>query len=96
MITRGMKGVEAVTIESINKHVCNGVGCFLEPYHIVVDQDTVPVKESHRRVPFRLQDRLNHDLVEKQVIQKVTKPADWVHNLVIVEKKDGSLRLPRP
>ena len=28
-----------------------------------------------------------------KVIQKVNKPTDWVHNLVIVEKKDGSLRL---
>ena len=25
------------------------------------------------------------------VIQKVNKPTDWVHNIVIVEKKDGSL-----
>ena len=27
-----------------------------------------------------------------KVIQKINKPADWVHNLVIVEKKDESLR----
>ena len=30
---------------------------------------------------------------QQKVIQKVNKPTDWVHNLVIVEKKDGSLRL---
>ena len=83
-----MKGVEAVTRESINstyKDVCNGLGCFEEPYHIVVKQDTVPGKEPPRRVPFGLQDRLKLklDLMEKhKVIQKVNK-----------KKKDGSLRL---
>ena len=42
LITRGVKGVEAVTTESINstyKDVCNGLGCFEEAYHIVVNYD---------------------------------------------------------
>ena len=99
LITRGVKGVEAVPTESINstyKDVCNGLGCFEELYHIVVEQDTVPVKELHRRVPFGLQYRLKLklDLMEnRKVIQKVNKPTYWVHKLVIVEKKDGFLRL---
>ena len=99
LITRGAKGVETDTTESINStytDVCNGLGCFEEPHHIVVKQDTVPMKEPHRRVPFGLQDRLKLklDLTEKhKIIQKVNKPTDWVHNLVIVEKKGGSLRL---
>ena len=56
----------------------------------------MPVKEPPRRVQFGLQDRLKLklDLMEKhKVMQKVNKPTDWVHNLVIAEKKDGSLRL---
>ena len=99
LITRRGKGVEAVTTESINstyKDVCNGLGCFEETYHIIIEQDTVPVTEPPRRVPFGLQDRLKLklDLMEKyKVIQKVNKPTDWVHNLVTDEKKDGSLRL---
>ena len=47
LITRGVKGVEAVTIESVNstyKDVCKRLGCFEEPCHIVVEQDTGPVK----------------------------------------------------
>ena len=54
------------------------------------------MKEPPRRVPFGLQDRLKLKLDLKEihkVIQKVSKPTEWVHNLVIVEKKDGSLRL---
>ena len=59
LIPRGVKGVEAVTTESVNstyKDVCNGLGCLKEPYHIVVEQDTVPVKEPRRRVPFEFQE----------------------------------------
>ena len=62
---------------------------------IVLEQDTVPVKQPPRRVPFGLHDRMKRklDLMEKQkVIQKVNKLTDWVRNLAIVEKKDGSLR----
>ena len=93
LITRGLNGVEAVTTESINatyKYVCNGLDYFREPYHIVVEQDTVPVKEPPRRFQFGLQDRLKLklNLMEKQrVIQKVNKPADWVHNFMILDKK---------
>ena len=82
LITRGAKGVEAVTTESINstyKDVCNGLGCFEEPYHIVVVP--VPVKGPPQRVPFGLQDRLKLklDLMEKhKVIQKVNKPTDTI------------------
>lgn len=32
-------------------------------------------------------------LEERKIIKKVTEPTDWVNNLVIVEKKDGSLRI---
>ena len=48
LITRGVKDVEAITTESINstyKDVGNGLGCFEEPYHIVVEQDTVSASE---------------------------------------------------
>ena len=32
-------------------------------------------------------------LVEKKIIEKVTEPTDWVSSLVVVEKKNGKLRL---
>ena len=101
LITRGVKSIEAVTTESINstyKDVCNELGCFEEPYHIVVEQDIVPVKEPPRRVPFGLQDRLKLklDLMEKhKVIQKLNKPTDWVHNDCGKERR-FLVTLPRP
>ena len=49
-----------------------------------------------RRVPCSLKQRLKQAIdanVASGVLVKVDKPTDWVHNLVIVEKKNGSLRL---
>ena len=104
LITRGVKGIEAVTPESINstyKDVCNGLGCFEEPYHIVVEQDTVPVKEPPRRVPFGLQDRLKLklDLMEKhKVIQKVNKRTDCRLSgkkvFTVIDLKDAFWQVP--
>ena len=40
------------------------------------------------------------DQLEKDgIVAEVTKPTDWVHNLVVTEKKNGGMRLclnPRP
>ena len=52
--------------------------------------------EPPRRTPHSLHDRLKQKLEEMEsrgVITQVNGPTDWVHNLVIVEKKDNSLRL---
>ena len=72
------------------------LGCFKEPYHIQLKDDAIPVREPPRRVrvPFGLRDRLKtklNKLEEQNVITKMDKPTDWVSNLVIVEKKDGTL-----
>ena len=55
-----------------------------------------PVVNPPRRVPHSLKQRLHHALdknVKSGVLVKVDQPTDWVNNLVIVEKKNGSLRL---
>ena len=47
-------------------------------------------------MPFALREslKIKLDSMEEQgVIKKVDKPTEWVHNLVIVEKKDKSLRI---
>lgn len=47
-------------------------------------------------MPYSLLEKLKeklHELEEKDVIQKVDRPTPWVNSLVIVEKRDGSLRL---
>lgn len=83
----------------INKHknVFEGIGkCTKSECHIELKENVRPVVKPPRRVPFsilsRLKDKLNQ-LVNEGIISKVDRPKNWVSNLVIIEKNDGSLRL---
>lgn len=79
-----------------NKEIFTGVGKFDKPYHIELAKNAVPVVKPPRRVPLKVKEKLKDALdllVQKQIISKVNEARDWVHNLVIVEKLDGNLRL---
>jgi len=82
--------------------VFTGLGKYEEPYKITVDPDVPPVIQRCRRVPYAKLPALKKalDKLESQgVIASVDRPTDWVHNLVITEKKNGSLRIcldPKP
>jgi len=68
----------------------------LGTYHITLHEKHQPVINPARRIPHSLKDRLQQTLernVNSGVLKKVDQPTDWVSNLVVVEKKDGSLRL---
>jgi hypothetical protein len=66
-------------------------------YHIVVDKTVKPVIHRPRKVNSisilgKLKEK--HSQLEKiGVVQKVDKPNPYVNSLVIIEKRDGSLRL---
>ena len=65
-------------------------------YHIELDDKVEPVVHPPRRVPKSLLERLKlklQEVEERDFIQKVDIPTPWVNSLVIVEKRDGSLRL---
>ena len=65
-------------------------------YRITLKENAIPVIHQARRVPHSLRDKLKLSLdanLKCGVLQKVDEPTDWVHNLVIVEKKNGILRL---
>ena len=40
----------------------------------------------------KLKECLNR-LIKNKIIEKVDNPVDWIHNLVVTEKANGSLRL---
>ena len=68
----------------------------LGTYHITLRDNHQPVINPARRIPHSLKNRLQQTLernVTSGVLKKVDEPTDWVSNLVVVEKKDGSLRL---
>jgi hypothetical protein len=78
------------------KNVFIGTGKVQYEHHIELDETVPPVVHPPRRVPLSLHPRLKKtlDALEKQnIIAKVDHPTDWVNSLVIVEKKNGDLRL---
>ena len=83
------------SIKSIYRNVFTGVGT-LGKYHITLCDNSIPRICPPRRVPCSLKQRLKQAIdanVASGVLVKVDEPTDWVHNLVIVEKKNASLRL---
>ena len=83
------------SIKELYKSVFTGLGT-LGKYHITLQNDSNPVVCPPRRVPHSLKDRLQKAIeanVRSGVLVKVDQPTDWVHNLVVVEKKSGALRL---
>lgn len=87
------------TLQSIAKEysdVFTGLGKYPEKYTIRLKDDAQPTIQPPRRVPQSLHEPLKKkldDMTQKKVIEPVDQPTDWVNNLVIAEKKDGSLRL---
>ncbi|KAG7312060.1 hypothetical protein JYU34_001506 [Plutella xylostella] len=82
----------------INKNVelFQGVGEFSEPLELHTQPGTRPVVRPPRRIPHAIKERLREkleSLVNLQIISKVEHPSSFVSNLVIREKKDGTLRI---
>ena len=59
-------------------------------------QDATPVVHPPRKVPYLLKDKLKKELdgmKKNDIIDQVDEPTDWVNSIVIVEKRDGKLRI---
>lgn len=76
--------------------VFEGIGLIPGEHHISLREDAVPVIYAARRVPFRLRDKFKAQLDEMEqrgIVIKVTEPTEWVNPLVVVLKKDNTLRI---
>ena len=72
------------------------VGKLKGEYHIRLDDNAIPIQHSPRRVPAALRDQLKDtldDLVKQQIIAPVTEPTAWINSMVVVPKKNGTLRI---
>ena len=84
------------------KEVFSGIGCYDGEYEIKIDPTVTPKIQPSRVVPFSRRSRLKEMLGKLQnqgIISPVHEPTDWVHNLVLTEKKNGTLRMcidPKP
>ena len=82
-------------VKALYKNVFTALGKIGE-YHITLQDGCTPVIHPPRCIPHALKDRLHKAIeanIKSGVLVKVEQPTDWVHNLVIVEKRNGSLRL---
>lgn len=79
-----------------------GLGKLPGKYSIVVDKNVQPVVCPTRKTPLGLKDKLLveiHRMEQLGVVRKVTHPTSWVNAIVLVAKKNGSIRVcldPRP
>ena len=74
----------------------SSVGTLEGPVDIQVDRSVVPTALSARTIPAALRETVKAELErlrKLKVIEFVTKPTDWVSQMVTVQKKDGSVRL---
>ena len=66
-------------------------------WYLKINKKSVgPVIHDVRKVPLSIQSNLRDtldQLVKDDIIQRTETPTEWVNNLVVVEKKNGSLRL---
>jgi len=80
----------------LNKDVFEGVGKFDKKFEIKVKEVILPVVKSGRRLPQMIKDKLKDTLIQlesREIIGKVDYPIDWIHNITIVEKPGGSLKI---
>jgi len=76
--------------------VFTGIGSIPGEHHIVIDNTVPPVVHPPRRIPLTVEAKLKKTLDKLEndgIITKQDGPTDWVNSLLVIEKKDGSLRI---
>ena len=73
-----------------------GLGELPGTQHLQLKPDTIPVVMANRKTPLDVRPRLKTELerlVNLGVLTEVNEPTPWISQIVITEKKNGSLRL---
>lgn len=81
---------------SENKHLFEGLGKFPQQLELVLRENAVPIAKPPRRIPLAIKDKVKealNKLTLLNIIEPVNEPAEWVSNLVVVEKPNGDIRL---
>lgn len=76
--------------------VFKGIGRLPGEYSIHLKPDVKPTVTAPRRVPSALEETVKAELAQMEhngIITAVTEPTDWVHPIVIITKKDGTVRI---
>ena len=79
-----------------NKDVFKEIGEYDKEYDIQLQADAIPVVQHPRVIPYAKRTKLQQTLAKLQqqgIIQDVEGPTNWLHNLVITEKKNRNMRI---
>lgn len=63
---------------------------------IPIDKKVKPVVQPYRRIPIPLEEKVDkkiHELLEKDIIEKVQGPSSWISPIVPILKDNGDIRL---
>jgi len=94
-----------LTLSNIRNDYCDlfsGYGVYDKEYHIAIKPDAQAIIQPPHKIPYALQPKLKtymQTLTENGIIADVDEPTDWVHNIVVIEKKNKQLRIcldPKP
>ena len=94
-----IKCVDSITKESILAEFPDcfeGIGCLEREHSIIVYPEIKPVVNCARRIPISMIIRVKtklESMEQANIISKVDQPTPWVNSMVVVEKKDGSVRI---
>ena len=84
-------------LESMYTNLFSGkIGKAEGEIELTVDKSVPPVTQPFRVVPFALRTKLEahiDELIEADIIEKVSGPVSWASPVVIVPKNDGKIRL---
>lgn len=95
-ISYDMKLTEKDKFMKFNKELFEGLGKFPEKLKLSVKPDHKPITRPPRRIPIAIRNKVKNaldNLESKKIIEKLNEPVDWISNLVVNEKPNGSLRL---
>ncbi|KAK2710346.1 hypothetical protein QYM36_013861 [Artemia franciscana] len=78
------------------KELFSGIGKIQGKCKIHLKEGVVPTAYHARKVPIAMREKLKQELNRLEslrIIEKVEDPTEWVNSMVLVEKKDGGVRL---
>ena len=94
-----------LTLPTVHDNFCDlfsGYGMYSKEYHIAIKPDVQGTVQTPHKIPYALQPKLKsylQTLKDNDIIADVDEPTEWVHNIVVIEKKNKQLRIcldPKP
>ena len=94
-----VKRIDVVNTQSVLDEFSDcfeGIGCLDREHKIAINPDAKPTVNRARRIPLSMEDKVRAELDKMEandIISKVDQPTEWVSSMVVIEKKNGQVRI---